>query len=362
MAPFFLTDAEHSLLRKTEASDPTAADLSVENGIRDDARPIYIFGAGHFGGFAYDFLSAIPGVESRIRGFIDNNPAVRTKIRKGLPVLSPEAADGSSLIVLGGATTPGPTGEMADQCRSLGLAFVSYGLLLLGRNAGNGRIHEVMDLWEDRESSEVYRLALRHAILREVEALGATCVPDQYFPAFMPRKLYRSFVDGGASSGDTLLDFKARFGYDYDNYYAFEPSEPSYRLLLEAADDPRIRCFQGAISDVNGPLPFLWDLDQNFANSGEGNDVVAGVTLDSTLAGRPVTMIKMDVEGAEPEALEGAKDIVAGQRPALAISVYHRPEHLWELPLWMKRRYSGYRLRLRHHHENWHETICYAVP
>lgn len=41
----------------------------------------------------------------------------------------------------------------------------------------------------------------------------------------------------------------------------------------------------------------------------------------------------MDIEGAEYEALLGARDIIFKYRPGLAISLYHRPADLWRIPL-----------------------------
>jgi hypothetical protein len=84
--------------------------------------------------------------------------------------------------------------------------------------------------------------------------------------------------------------------------------------------------------------------------------------LDEVLAGDEVGVIKMDVEGFEPFALEGARGLLERQRPALLISVYHRPEHLWKIPLWIHDLGLGYRVHLRHHSTTSSETVCYGVP
>ncbi len=54
--------------------------------------------------------------------------------------------------------------------------------------------------------------------------------------------------------------------------------------------------------------------------------------LDDILGNRPVTFIKMDIEGSELAALRGAERIIRQQRPKLAICVYHKPEDMWEIP------------------------------
>ncbi len=73
-------------------------------------------------------------------------------------------------------------------------------------------------------------------------------------------------------------------------------------------------------------------------------------------------MIKMDIEGAEPEALCGAEKIIRRHAPVLAISVYHQVDHLWTIPLWISKACPGYSFFLRHHSDFAGETVCYAVP
>jgi hypothetical protein len=84
--------------------------------------------------------------------------------------------------------------------------------------------------------------------------------------------------------------------------------------------------------------------------------------LDEVLEGVDVTFLKMDIEGAEPDALAGAAKLIARCRPVLAICVYHRQDHLWTIPLWIKRLVPEYRLYLRPHHEECWDLVCYAVP
>lgn len=53
---------------------------------------------------------------------------------------------------------------------------------------------------------------------------------------------------------------------------------------------------------------------------------------------------------------------LAQHRPQLAISVYHRPEHMWELPLELMRSLTGYDFHLRHYSFGRWECVLYAVP
>ena len=68
------------------------------------------------------------------------------------------------------------------------------------------------------------------------------------------------------------------------------------------------------------------------------------------------------MEGGEWEALRGTQRLLDGARPLLAVSIYHRPDDLWELPLYLQSLDLGYRLYLRTQGEDGMDVICYAVP
>jgi len=75
-----------------------------------------------------------------------------------------------------------------------------------------------------------------------------------------------------------------------------------------------------------------------------------------------VDFIKMDIEGAEPEALKGALKTINKDRPQLAIAIYHEKEHLYEIPLYLKSMLKGYMYRLGHYRVDLGETVLYAIP
>ena len=77
--------------------------------------------------------------------------------------------------------------------------------------------------------------------------------------------------------------------------------------------------------------------------------------------GAPV-YLKFDVEGAEWEALKGCEKLLARARPLMAISAYHRPDDLWQLPLYIDSLGLGCRFYLRTQGEDGMDVICYAIP
>jgi hypothetical protein len=74
------------------------------------------------------------------------------------------------------------------------------------------------------------------------------------------------------------------------------------------------------------------------------------------------TYIKMDIEGAEPDALRGASELLRTHMPVLAVCLYHRSEHLWQVPRYIHETAPGYELFIRRYAEDCWELVCYAVP
>jgi hypothetical protein len=85
-------------------------------------------------------------------------------------------------------------------------------------------------------------------------------------------------------------------------------------------------------------------------------------TIDELTAEAPPTLIKMDVEGAELDALEGARKSISAHAPVLAVCVYHHSDHLWQVPLRIASMSDRYRFHLRAHAEDCWDVTCYAIP
>ncbi len=73
------------------------------------------------------------------------------------------------------------------------------------------------------------------------------------------------------------------------------------------------------------------------------------------------TLVKLDLEGGELEALRGAGRVLRESAPVMAVTVYHRADHLWTLPLQLVEAQPQYRLFLRAHAESGWDASVYAV-
>ncbi len=94
-------------------------------------------------------------------------------------------------------------------------------------------------------------------------------------------------------------------------------------------------------------------------NSGGGGIEVE--QIDEICKDINVTFIKMDIEGAELKALVGAKNTIVRDKPKCAISVYHEPEDLFKIPLYLKQLNPNYKFYLRLYTLSLDEIVLYAV-
>ena len=86
------------------------------------------------------------------------------------------------------------------------------------------------------------------------------------------------------------------------------------------------------------------------------------ITIDSMLKDAAPTFIKMDIEGAEIQALKGAREHIINDNPAMAICVYHRVDDLWKIPAYIRDVNPNYRFYLRHYSYYNTETVLYCIP
>ena len=150
---------------------------------------------------------------------------------------------------------------------------------------------------------------------------------------------------------------------------AFEPDPANFVKLAQyvqtnAAALPDTVClFPCGVDAATTQVRFSSGQGTSSHASTTGDTVIQCVSLDEALPKFRPNLIKMDIEGAEYAALWGARHLIAEHRPALAICLYHRPEHLWQIPLLVKQLTGGGgKYFLRSHSLNGWELVFYWLP
>jgi FkbM family methyltransferase len=186
-------------------------------------------------------------------------------------------------------------------------------------------------------------------------------IVGQYFEDFLSLQDGEVFVDAGGYDGQTSLEF-IRYCPRYKKIYLLEPSN---KILKKAKKN--LTKFSN-ISFIGKGLSNCAKLLKFDENSGSANrltptgDVDVAVDTLDNLIREKITFIKMDIEGSEGKAIEGARKHIQIDHPKLAISVYHKPDDFWKLAEQVLAIRDDYTLYMRHYTEGTDETVLFFIP
>lgn len=187
---------------------------------------------------------------------------------------------------------------------------------------------------------------------------------QQYFDLpFLPREEHEIFIDGGCYDGENSCMFAEWAGNAQKTIFAFEPDENNFRKcksVLERMDNVSYQLIPKGLWSSEAVLDFCASSNEGSRFAAGGGTSIPVTDLDTVIDGK-VTFIKMDIEGAEYEALKGAEKLIRKYKPKLAVSIYHKPEDIWELPKLILSFCSEYTFYLRHYSLSSEETVLYAV-
>jgi FkbM family methyltransferase len=231
------------------------------------------------------------------------------------------------------------------------------------------KVRAAAELWTDDFSHREYLNQVKYRAFGDFSALSYPVDEESYFPSSLFQLLpNETFVDCGAYVGDTARRLLELTQDSFSRLFEIEPDPANYCALqswasgLPAALSAKTGLFPIALGSSRGQVSFDPNGTEIAAVSSSGSLLVECHRLDDLLDGICPTYIKMDIEGSELDALEGAGATLARCSPVLAICLYHRQSHLWEIPLKVASFQSGYRFYLRPHDVDGWQTVMYAVP
>jgi len=226
------------------------------------------------------------------------------------------------------------------------------------------RYRELGALLEDDFSRAVLSAAINYRLDGDPEALDPVVEWDLYGPGRLVE--YGDdevYVDGGTFDGDTIRLFIDRVQGRFSRVIGFEPDPATFqRLKANFAQEPRVEPVNAGLHRAYGTLRFDDAGTRGSVLVETGGISVPVVPLDDILKGERVSYIKMNIEAAEIDALAGAARSIEHWKPKLAISAYHKPSHLWQVPEAIRAIRGDYRLFFRQHDGGIIETVSYALP
>jgi FkbM family methyltransferase len=345
-------------------------------GLRSQAAGgIVLFGAGRLGKKAAIALRK-QGIEPL--AFADNDPKLQGTTIDGIPVFSPPAAaehwrKDALFVVTTFRPVGGGVSARVQELAALGCPWTANFLHLGWKYDGvlphfgsdlpsqllshAGELAHVAELWNDDISRETFRQELAWRLQADFTD-SSMPAPDQYFPKDILRpNLHEIFVDGGAYDGDTLRAAP----WPLDRIVAIEP-DPENATRLRTMVCGRVQLCEVLLGRTAGSARFDGSGTMASSRSDSGSLEIPVASLDDLVAGEHPTFIKLDVEGDELAALQGARRTLCDSQPLLAVCAYHRPEDLRTIPLFLREALPKHRMYLRAHAWDGFELVAYAVP
>jgi len=214
--------------------------------------------------------------------------------------------------------------------------------------------------------------------------INVFCLPGAFYHTFVLRQYHCETAEGviACEKGDIVIDAGGCYG-DSALYFAhqvgpqgrvasfeFLPINVSIfrrNMALNPNLAERIRLYESPLYSENNRELFV-------IGSGPGTRVVPETSDPKAYAVRTtmvddllsrgdlprVNFLKMDIEGAELEALKGSEQTLRKFRPKLAITVYHDFKDFWTIPRYINSLGLNYRFYLRHFTIHAEETVLFA--
>lgn len=354
-----------------------------------------IYGAGHFGECFHRILVQ---QNTPVSGWIDQRLANQMKF--DLPIFDEQTADRNMNVII--AVTPlvnSNREQIKERLIELGYKNVLGFFEAVQKFPGVfSQYAQLEHLWmrknhdEMLDNTSIQWLRARLEDNKSKNILDKLCAfrgslsiddypePDrkvEYYPDDIPFNFQSAirFIDCGAYTGDTVeafVELHKKNIISIEHIASFEPDTINFKVLTNTQrelkkQNPEIS-FQAFPSGVWKCVDLL-NFNQGQTSSsniiqGEviNDSSVSVIDLDSTCQAMDINYIKMDIEGAELAALEGARNLIQTQQPALAICVYHKPKDLWELPQFIDKLQPNYNMYLRVHEHLGLSTVLYCIP
>lgn len=330
-------------------------------------KPFIIYGAGVNGQKVSEYLKDYP---AKLIAFCDSDQQKHGLLFCGYPVISPQEAVESGYTIVVASTW---YLQIIDNLTQLGAKAI-YNLSLIGvaKEPLVKKIRDRLNWLEQRFTDQASRDML-HQLLNYLTNHQATKLPlSNYLQYRHPQLVNRAslkLIDGGACLGESLDTF-ADYLPDNISMLCLEPEQDNLTKLkqriVKGGLEQNVKVIAAGLWSSETTLRFS-SASQSGSNancnvSQDGNIVINTTTIDQLCQQYDFLpdLIKMDIEGAEVAALQGAAETIRNHKPKLAICLYHHLDDLWRIPEYIDSLRSDYQMSLGHHTDGWFETVLYC--
>jgi len=331
--------------------------ISCWENLQNEKRPIFIYGMGDG---ALKIMSVFRKKGIRVEGIFASDDFVRGHSFEGFRVqkLSEiESAYDDFVIVLAFAAS---YQELVDRIYKIAEKHKLYvpdvpvtgsGIFTYEYCLKNARkIQQVYDNLADDYSKVVYANIINFKISGDIRYLTNVTTPKaEIYRNIIKPTTTEVYVDLGAYNGDTIKELLEFTKGHYSEIYALEPDKKNFKKLSKFVDGmERIHIYNNAVWCTDTEVPFSSKAGRQSAIDASVSTTIETRSVDSILGQNPATIIKMDVEGFEREAIWGCSYTISHSAPRMMVALYHRNEDIFELPLLIKTLNPNYKLYIRH--------------
>jgi FkbM family methyltransferase len=345
---------------------------------------IYIYGTGSFGRDVFELCIKL---EINVEAFIDHveNPnfsGKRTITPQEIPDSKPITvvlgvcnlfgdleSIANSLIERNPNTTIISPVTFAQICGTKGLTLDNYWLTSDSDYIKTNlkKIDSLKLMLSDEASQNLVDEIINYRLHGNVIGIPK---PDQLQNQYLPEDLNTPpeslrMLELGSFKGEDIIRFDSR-GKFIEFAFCLEPDLENYQALVSEVNNAGLKNVfalpVGAWKKTT-QLKFNASGQTGAQLNDSAYDSVLVMKLDNLVGQNSINYIKMDIEGAEAEAIEGLYNTIKSQKPHLAISVYHKPDDLWEIPLKIQRLFPDtYNSHIRVYGHQTFDTVLYCIP
>ncbi len=326
------------------------------NYLKSTNKPIVLYGMGNG---ADKILKKLYSLGVGIDGVFASDDFVRNHSFKGFKVMTYSEAKekfGSMVVLLCFGTQRFEVMELIKKI-SREQELYAPDVPVLGNeifdmsyyNKNVEKISKVYNMLEDNQSRYVFNNVIKFKLSGIIDyLLNCQTQVSEAYTNILKLSANEIYMDLGAYKGDTIQEF-LQYVNSYKYIYAVEPDIKNFKKLMSNVDKlNNCECLNIGVSDVEKMCKFDMKSGRNTMISNEGTLTQIN-SIDGILKGNPVTYIKMDIEGQELNAIEGAKNTILKYKPKMLISCYHRTEDIYQLPMKVFSIRSDYKIYMRHY-------------
>ena len=309
----------------------------------------------------------------QVDGIIDDFTRIQSS-RKSKNILNIENIPKDSLILW---TSSGSPLEVKNKLDDMGfdnisyLAFYKYSPFTLAKppfivdfeddyKNNYDSYKYTYNLLKDKKSKEIFTKIINFKISFNYDFMtGFTNnFDEQYFDKeLIPDIKNIVFVDGGGYVGDTIPNIIKKFPC-FKKIYVIEPNH--LHINIAKRNFKNIKNIEFIECGLSNKIVKIKEENNN--NNCRHDYEAENLNTIDNLINEKVDFIKLDIEGAEQDALNGAKYTIKEQTPILAICIYHKAQDWYKVPQIILDINPNYDIYLRHYMEGIFETVMYFIP